>query len=202
MVVIADVRTVLVHAHPSSDSFSRRLRDTAERVLRANGHDVTVIDLYEEGFDPRMTREERLRYESDDPIVDPQVRRYADLVTEAEMLVFVYPTWWFGMPAILKGWIERVFVPGVSFVFDDANRPRPGLLRLRRLVGISTYGSTRGYMRFFNDAGRRVIRRSVSVLAPPLRVRTTWFGRYHMDVATPADRDAFVARVERGLARL
>ena len=69
------------------------------------------------------------------------VERYAGIVKQAEALVFVYPTWWSTMPAILKGWLERVMVPGVGFVLDEKQHVRRGLKQVRRIVGISTYGS-------------------------------------------------------------
>jgi hypothetical protein len=69
-------------------------------------------------------------------------------------LVFVYPTWWSGLPAILKGWLERVLVPGVGFVLDErTNKVRPGLGQVRHLVGISTYGSPRSYVRSSTTTG-------------------------------------------------
>ena len=74
-----------------------------------------------------MSPDERLAYHSDRPILDPLAERHAGIVKQAEALVFVYPTWWSTMPAILKGWLERVLVPGVGFVFDEQppRAPRP-----------------------------------------------------------------------------
>ena len=109
-----------------------------------------------------MTPDERRAYHGDEPILDPVVARHAEIVTAADALVFVYPTWWSGLPAILKGWLERVMVPGVGFRFDErTGKVRPGLGQMRHLVGISTYGSPRSYVRFVNDNGRRIITRAL-----------------------------------------
>lgn len=196
----APLRYLVVHAHPDPDSFSAALCQTAVGALRDAGHHVDLIDLYADDFDPRMTPEERRAYESPTPILSAQVEGYAHLVRQAEGLVFVYPTWWWGLPAILKGWLDRVLVPGVSFVLDpQTNKVKPGLGQLHHVVGISTYGSSRGAMRVFNDAGRRSIMRCVRVLAHPLRCRAMWLGMYALDRSTATQRDAFLLRVATSL---
>jgi putative NADPH-quinone reductase len=123
-------------------------------------------------------------------------------VTAAEALVFVYPTWWSGLPAVLKGWLERVMVPGVGFRFDErTGKVRPGLGQMRHLVGISTYGSPWSYVRFVNDNGRRIITRALR-LSCGFRVRSRWLGLYAIDTSTRTERDEFAARVEREMAGL
>ncbi len=194
--------TLVVVAHPSTDSYCHALAARAETGLLAAGHEVVVLDLYQLGFGVAMTAEERHAYHGDSPIVDPLVAEHAALVQSAETIVFVYPTWWSGLPAILKGWLERVMVPGVGFVFDErTNKVRPGLGQMRRLVGISTYGSPRSYVRLVNDNGRRIITRALR-MSCAIRVRTTWLGLYAIDTSTAAERNEFLARVEHELADL
>src|SRR5262249_26087620 len=149
-----------VYAHPNPDSFNAAILRTAINALRTAGHQVDILSLYDEQFSASMTADERRRYDSNDPIMDSQVRRHAELLLQAEALVFVYPTWWFGVPAILKGWLERVFLPGVAFTLDSKRKVRPNLRNLRRLVGITTYGSPYWYVRLAGDAGRRTLRRA------------------------------------------
>lgn len=194
------MRALVVIAHPCADSFSHVAAERAVDGLRAGGHDVDVIDLYAEGFRTAMSREERIAYESDDPIIDPQVRAHADLLTRSEILVFVYPTWWSGLPAILKGWLERVMVPGVGFTFDEqSGKVRPGLGHVRRIVGVSTYGSPRLAVLLVNDNGRRILTRALR-MSCGFRARTEWLGLYGMDSIGHADRAAFLTRVEQRLA--
>ncbi len=193
---------LVIVAHPSSESFCHALASRAEAGLAAVGHEVVVLDLYELGFRTAMTPDEREAYHGDEPILDPMVAEHAALVQRAEAIVFVYPTWWSGLPAILKGWLERVLVPGVGFVLDErTNKVRPGLGQMRRLVGISTYGSPRSYVRLINDNGRRIITRALR-MSCGLRVRTRWLGLYAVDTSTPAQRDEFLALVERQMAEL
>jgi NAD(P)H dehydrogenase (quinone) len=196
------MNVLVVHAHPSLASYSRAVCDTAEKALRGAGHQVAVLHLDDEGFRPAMSAAERIAYHSGTPILDAQVERHAGLVGQAEVLVFVYPTWWAGPPAILEGWLERVFVPGVAFQLDPrTNRVRPGLRRVRRLIGISTYGSSRLYVRMLNDPGRRTILRALRMLCARRCLRS-WLALYGMDTSTPAQRDAFLARVERELSQV
>jgi NAD(P)H dehydrogenase (quinone) len=195
------LRYLVVFAHPDPESFSSALCAAAVEGLRSAGHHVDVIDLYAEDFDPRMSFDERVAYETPTPILSAQVVRYAELVRQAEGLVFVYPTWWWGLPAVLKGWLDRVMVPGVSFVLDPAtNKVKPGLGHLREVIGISTYGSSRTAMRFFNDGGRRNILRCIRVLAPPMRCRSAWLGLYGVDRSTSASRAEFLSKVQTTMA--
>ena len=193
---------LVVVAHPSTDSYCHALAARAVSGLTAGGHEVVVLDLYELGFRVAMTAEEREAYHGDTPILDPMVAEHAALVQRAEAIVVVYPTWWSGLPAMLKGWFERVMVPGVGFVLDErTNKVRPGLGQMRRLVGISTYGSPKWYVRLVNDNGRRVITRALR-MSCGLRVRTTWLGLYAIDTSTPTRREEFLAQVERQMAAL
>lgn len=197
------MRTLVVLAHPASDSLTAELCQTAIGALHRSGHDVTVIDLYSDSFVAQMSRDERLAYESDSPILDPLVARYAQQLKHAEALVFVYPTWYWSHPAILKGWLERVFVPGVGWSLDpNTNKPVGGLSNVRRIVGISTYGPSRLETWAMVDSGRRLIKRNVRFLAPKFRCRSTWLGLYGVDRRSPAEVASFVARVDRKMASL
>jgi NAD(P)H dehydrogenase (quinone) len=198
-----ELQFLVVHAHPDRASFSRALCDTAVAALLQSGHTVMVLDLYADQFEARLSLEERLAYETATPIIDPLVQRYADLVKSADGMVFVYPTWWWGMPAILKGFFERVFVPGVSFTLDpSSNKVEAGLSNLRHVVGISTYGSSKVAMRVFQDGGRRLVNRCIRVLAPKFRCKSTWLGLYKMDRSTQREREAFLRQVKSVMGSL
>lgn len=189
------VRALVVHAHPSEDSFSRAVLARALEALAAAGHDVTLHDLYNDGFRPAMSLAERIAYDTDSPILDEQVASYAADLKQAELLVFVYPTWWWDMPAVLKGWFDRVLVPGVALSIErDSGPPKPLLKGLRRVVGITTYGSPRVAMRLFADGGRRRIRRTVPLISR-FTLRTSWIPLYGIDAATDEQRQAFLDRV-------
>lgn len=195
------MHALVLIAHPCDDSFTHAAARAAVEALTAAGHTTDVIDLYAEGFRAEMSYEERVGYETDDPIKDPQVADHAARLKRADALVFVYPTWWSGQPAVLKGWLERVLVPGVGFYLDEQNKVRPGLKHIRRIVGISTYGSPRRYVWLINDNGRRVIARALRLSCGTF-ARTTWIGLYAMDTTTHEDRTAFLERIRNRMARL
>jgi putative NADPH-quinone reductase len=195
------VRVLVVHAHPDPGSFNGALYRAAVDALESAGHEVDALDLYAEEFDPVMSRAEREAYETDSPICSPEVARHVELVRRAEGLVFVYPTWWGGLPAILKGWLDRVLVPGVAFTLDDTSRVKPAMQHVQRVVGVTTYGSAPWYVRVVGDAGRRTIARTVWMNCRR-RSRPWWLAMYRLDSASRTDCEAFLARVTDRLARL
>ena len=195
------MRVVLVLAHPDPNSFSHAIASTARTALDDGGHDVTVLDLYAEQFRPAMTCEERLAYHGDRPVLDPMVERHARLVKQADALVFIYPTWWSTMPAILHGWLERVMVPGVGFIFDERRHIRRGLTHIHRIVGVSTYAAPWLFTKAVHDNGRRTLLRALRLNTAVL-TRRTWLGLYRMDSRTAEQRTAFLQRVTRTMRAL
>lgn len=188
---------VVVHAHPSPTSFNRALFDVTVAALTERGHDVDAFDLYADGFQPALTAEEREAYHGDIPVVDPLVATYSQAIDRAEAMVFVYPTWWSGLPAMMKGWLEKSMVAGVAFGFDEkSGKVKPRLQHVRRIAGVTTYGSAPWHVKLLNDNGRRTLLRALRV-STGLRTKTTWLGLYRMDTSTPEQRTAFLAKVER-----
>ena len=196
------MRVLLVLAHPVRESFAHAVRDSAVRGLEHAGHEVRLLDLHEIGFDPVMGAGERLDYHTPAVNEAPVAEHLAHL-RWAEGLVFVYPTWWYSLPAMLKGWIDRVWVPHATFELPEGLAPIKGRLHNIRLVGaFSTYGSPWWWVRFvIGDPGRRILLRGVKPLCHP-RCRSFWLGHYRMDSSTPASRARFLRRVEALAARL
>jgi NAD(P)H dehydrogenase (quinone) len=195
------MRVVVVVAHPDPNSFNHAIASTAMASLTTAGHEVTVLDLYAEEFRTAMSHDERQAYHSARPLLDPTAERHAGVVKQAEALVFVYPTWWSTMPAILKGWLERVLVPGVGFTFDDRHHVRRGLTDVRHVVGISTYGSPWLYVKAIHDNGRRTLHRALR-MNTALFTRRSWLALYKINTATVDERSAFLRRVEQRMQSL
>jgi NAD(P)H dehydrogenase (quinone) len=190
------MRAVLFVAHPDPDSYTHAIARRVSEGLTAAGHQVIVHDLYGEGFVAAMSADERHAYHGERPVLDPLVAQHIVDITDAHTLIYVYPTWWSGLPAILKGWFERVMVPGTGFVFDAKGKVRPGLTNVRRLVGISTYGSRWAYVRAVNDNGRRTILRAMR-LSTGIRTRSRWLALYGIYSARPEELQSFLDRCER-----
>jgi NAD(P)H dehydrogenase (quinone) len=195
------MRVVVVVAHPDPNSFNHAIASTATASLTKAGHEVTLLDLYAEEFRTAMSHDERQAYHSARPLLDPMAERHAGVVKQAEALVFVYPTWWSTVPAILKGWLERVLVPGVGFIFDDRHRVRRGLTDVRHVVGISTYGSSWLYVKAIHDNGRRTLLRALR-LNTALLTRRSWLALYEVNTSTAEQRSAFLHRVEQKMRSL
>jgi putative NADPH-quinone reductase len=109
--ILNDVNVLLVLCHPFERSFCRAVADRVEQAATDGGAAVTRHDLYSVGFDPVLSGAELARRAS----LEPTVQRFSSDVTSADRLVFVHPDWWSGPPALMKGWIERVFRPGVAY---------------------------------------------------------------------------------------
>lgn len=195
------MKVVVVLAHPNADSFNHAIATRALESLTEAGHDAQLLDLYALGSKAAMSADERVAYHSDRPILDPMIQAHAELLLGAEALVFIYPTWWSSLPAILKGWLERVMVPGVAFIFDESGKVQRNLTHIRRIVGISTYGSPRRYVRAINDNGRRTLTRALRMICG-VRTRCRWLGLYAIDTATADERTRFLARVDKRMRSL
>lgn len=195
------MRALVVYSHPVEGSLCSAIRDAAVRGLKSAGHDVTVFDLAADGFDPVMPLHEWETYMNREMVDDPALLRYIDVVLQSEIMVFVYPTWWSGLPAQLKGWLERVLVAGVAFRFNASDRVRPGLTQLRRIHVISTFGSPKLYVRIVNDNGRRILTRALR-LCGTHRIHTSHQGLYSLDTSTDESRKNFLCDVEKKTASL
>lgn len=192
---------LLVHAHPNPDSFSHELRRRVENGIRSGGAAVRVRDLYAESFDPRLTLAER-RSHLEPPSAKSHLQTYFEDLTWCDTIVFVHPTWWGSQPAMLKGWIDRVWVRGVAWELPEgARRLQPSLRNVRRLVTVTTHGSSRLVNTLQGAPGKRIVNRSLRAICHPL-CRTEWIAMYRCDTAERSDREAFLERVETTLLKL
>ena len=195
------MNALVVYCHPVEGSFCSAMRDAAISGLRAAGHMVDVINLAAEQFNPVMTTSEWNTYQQGNGDVPMGLERDVALVKSAEIIVFIYPTWWGGLPAQLKGWLERVMLPGTAFVFNENNKVRPGLWNIRRIHIASTFGSPWLYVRFVNDNGRRILARAFR-MNTSLRTKVSTSSLYAMDTATDASRKSFLLSLEKKLRTL
>lgn len=186
-------RALVLAAHPMPDSFNQALHGRVVESLRSRGWDVDDCDLYAEGFDPVLSEAEQRRYHEVPANVAP-VRPYVDRLRAAQALVMVFPVWNFGYPAILKGFLDRVFLPGVSFRLEGG-KVKPNLTHIRRLAAVTTYGGTRMRAMLVGDPPRKCVTRAVWHVCRPRR--TTYLALYDMNRATDAKRAGFLDRVGR-----
>jgi NAD(P)H dehydrogenase (quinone) len=117
------LRVLVLYANPVAASYGAALHKQVVESLRANGHQIDDCDLYAEGFDPVMSERDRAEYR-DTTVNRTRVSSYADRLLAAEALILIYPVWNEGFPAILKGFFDRVFIPGVSFEMNHTTPER------------------------------------------------------------------------------
>lgn len=188
------MNVLVLYAHPVETSFNAALHRLIVERLTSGGHEVDDCDLYAEGFDPRLTREERLAYHDPRSAVEatsPHVER----LRRAEGLVLSYPVWNYGFPAILKGYFDRVFLPGVSFRLVDG-KVRPSLHNIRKVAAVTTYGGSRFRAMLMGDPPRRLITRLLRATVKP-GAPVSYLAHYAMNLSTDASRAAFMEKVAR-----
>ena len=190
----------LVYAHPSDNSLNAEILRRAKKTIESN-HELRVIDLYAEKFDPVLTPERYQRF-NDLEQNTIGVEQYVADVEWAEAMIFVYPTWWYGLPAILKGWLERVLIPGVAMHINEKGKPCGAKLSNIKIFGaISTYGAPWVWTKFIGDPGRRTLMRGVRFLSFPF-CRTFWLAEYNVHNATPKRIASALNRFDRKLSQI
>ncbi|MCR9125714.1 MAG: NAD(P)H-dependent oxidoreductase [Rhodobacteraceae bacterium] len=196
------MRALVVYAHPRTQSYAAAVRDVVLERLSAAGAETRLTDLYAEGFDPVLDAAALERYEDTGANRLGLERHIADLEW-CDTLIFVYPTWWYGLPAMMKGWLDRVLVPGVAFLMPDATHRdiRPGLTGITRLAVFTTCGASWWLTRLVGAPGRRTLLRGLRYICAR-RCRTCFVAHYGMDSSTAQSRDAHLRRVARRLDRL
>lgn len=189
------MRLLFVHAHPVPESFNSALFQASIDAARIKGHDVQVIDLHAERFNPVMSADERRGYKDEGQLPSDLVR-HVEALQWAEGVILVYPTWWYAQPAILKGWIDRVWRPGISFTLRTPNEPmRPALLNIRMIGVITTFGAPWWFWTFLIGApGRKIILRGLRYCTAP-RTKTFWMGLHEMESQGDAARRRYLDRV-------
>jgi putative NADPH-quinone reductase len=195
------MRVLVLYAHPLADSFAAALHQSVLAALRRGGHEVDDCDLYAEGFMPVLSAAERRLYNTPTPDLSGVADHVARL-RAAEALVLCFPTWWYGMPAILKGYFDRVWAQGVAFRLPEGGGAiLPALTNIKKLWVVTTYGAPWWLIRLvLRDPVRAVILGGLARLCGR-RTRTRFLALHNIDGASRARCAAFLARVERAFAR-
>lgn len=177
------LRALVVYCHPREGSYTSAVRDTVLGRLEAAGVETRVHDLYAMGFQPVLTTDEWSGYLDTAANRTPVAGPVAD-VEWCDTLIFIYPTWWYGLPAMLKGWLDRVLLPDVAFLMPQAEGEtiKRGLTHISRLGVFTTCGASWWLTRFIGAPGRRTLLRGVGLLLAP-RARKVFAAHYLMDSA-------------------
>jgi len=194
------MKALVVYSHPCAESYNAAVRDTVVGSLKTAGYEVRMIDLYEIGFDPVMSATERREYH-EAGINERPVEQHLDDLFWCDTLVFVYPTWWFGLPAMLKGWVERVFVPHRTFRIPTEDETMEGRVKhISKIAVITTCGATWWLSKVIGEPGRKTLLRGIRALCHP-RCKTLYMAHYKMDSSTDRSRADYLKKVEARLHR-
>jgi NAD(P)H dehydrogenase (quinone) len=185
----------VIHCHPLTDSYNHALFHTVVEALKPR-HDVIATDLYRERFSPAMTQDERRSYYQDPYAADPEISVLIEQLRRVEGVIFCFPHWRFSMPAMLKGYFDRVWAPGTAFEHDmKGGRITPGLTHIKVFGVVTSYGSPWWLTCLaMGDPGRKVLMRALKPMCGP-KVQSFYLAHYDMDRSTPSSRQAFANRV-------
>jgi NAD(P)H dehydrogenase (quinone) len=201
--ITADIKVqiLIIYCHPVEASYAAALHAAVLDSLNGTGYEVTDVDLYADGFDPVLSPQESVDYRNVGPNAS-NVQKYVHQLSRAEGLILIYPSWWYGFPAMLKGYFDRVWLPGVAFdISVDGNIATDRLYKLRRIVVITTYGSPRWMIRFFmGDPTRKLISRGFRrICGRDCRIK--WYVKYGMDKATSRELQRFLDKVRGAIVK-
>lgn len=199
-------KILLVTSHPVPESFSLTIAKTVEETALAEGHEVKRIDLGLEKFQPVLVKEERNAYfdESEkgklEESLPKDVRSHIQKLKWCDAIFFVYPTWWMNCPANVKGFLDRTMRLHHTWHFPDGKSllPEglaPGLLNIRNLYGVSTYGASQAIVTMAGDNGRNCISTAIMPIFSK-DCTSRWLGLYNMDFQTDENRKLFLEEVK------
>ena len=191
---------LVVYCHPSPTSYVAAVRDRVIAGLDAAGAETKLLDLYAEGFRPELSAAERAAHLVDG--TDPDIVEHADALQWCDTLIVVYPTWWAGQPAMLKGWFDRVWVSGVAWELPEGtNRIRPRLHNVKRIIAVTTHGSPKFINVLEGEGGKRTLTRALRPMCHRF-CRTTWLALYNLDRCSDDARARFLDRTARTVTAL
>lgn len=194
------MRVLYIYCHPLEGSFHAAILKGSLSGLAEAGHVVDLCDLYAEGFDPVLSAEMRRRYH-DTSRNRIGVEEYIERLYKAEALIVQFPVWSFGPPAMLKGFFDRLLMPGVAFDMSDPANITSKLRHIRALTGITTYGRPWWTALYVGDPPKKMVKRYLPRLFAP-RARVRYHALYHMNVATEPQRKAFISNIRKAMRDL
>ena len=189
------MRILVILAHPDPGSFNHAIARAAVETLQANGHEMIYHDLYREQFDPFLWADEIPM----DAALDSTIARCCEELATAEGIVVVHPNWWGQPPAVMKGWIDRVFRPGVAYEFleGDSGEGVPiGLLKAEAALVFNTANTPEEReLSVFGDPLERLWKDCIFELCGVHEFYRKMFGV--IVTSSPEQRGAWLAEVRR-----
>ena len=133
------MKYLIVYAHPNPKSFNHAILETISQELQKKKREFTVRDLYRIGFNPVLSTKDLLAIQNG--AVPKDIKKEQNYISKADTLIFIFPIWWSAMPAILKGYIDRVF--SLGFAYDITEDEVIGLLKGKKVFIVTTTGASK-----------------------------------------------------------
>ncbi len=193
------MRVLIVYAHPYEKSFNHAVLESLENGLKKAKHDIDVLDLNAEKFDPVLNKESLAQY-SEGTSTDPKVTEYQNRIKNADYLIFVFPVWWTSMPAVLKGFIDKVFLPGFAFS-KSKMMIKPELKHLKGAAIFTTMSAPKlVYRLILRKPVKHVLIRGTLKISGVKKVK--WFKFGLIDNSTDKKRKDWLTKVENFALKL
>ena len=183
-----DKRTVIIYVHPYEKSFNSAMLAEICGKLKADEVPFDVIDLYKENFNPVYLPEELALFSRGESL-DPLVKKYQDILRGARRVIFQFPIWWMEAPAMLKGFFDKVMIPGFGYVKDEAGMLVPVLDIPETLVVTTSEAPTEVFTSYFEGYFIPFILGTVGMHG------ARWLNCPGMTTGTDADRMKFIETV-------
>lgn len=184
-------KILIINGHPDSESFCHALHQSYQKGSEAKGNEVKDITLSDMAFNPVLRYGYRKRTE-----LEPDLVEAWDKIKWADHIVWIYPTWWASMPAILKGFIDRIFLPGFAFEYQEKSPFPKKLLKGKTSEIISTMDSPVWYYKWIvKDVGGKLIRKNIGAFCGIKNIKTTYLAV--LKTSTPEKREAWLKQVEK-----
>ncbi|PZM14545.1 NAD(P)H-dependent oxidoreductase [Rhizobium tubonense] len=192
------MRVLVLYSHPVEESFGGALHRQTVTSLKTAGHEVDDCNLYAEAFDPVLSRHDRVIYH-DYPENTEILKPYVERLQKAEALVICTPVWNFGFPAILKGYFDRVWLPGVSFELVNG-KVASRLQHIGKLGAVLTYGADPLRAFIAGNPPKKIIKRVIRAQIKPF-APVVFLAHYDMNRSTDETRVRFLAKVKAQMER-
>jgi len=193
------MKCLIVTTHPLSNSLCKLLTDSVVSKLTEMGNEVVLEDLYADGFNPVLTKVERESYYKDQYDTSA-ISQYTRRLQEAEGLVLLFPTWWFSFPAMLKGWFDRVWGPGIAYDHaSDLGAIKPCLDELRQVLVVTTLGAPWWVDRLLMRQPVKKVVKFALLGACAKKSRLTYLSLYNSEKLNIKGIEQFKGKINRAL---
>ena len=184
-------KIVIINGHPDKESFCHALQQSYKKGSLEKGNEVQEITLSDMSFNPVLMYGYRKRTE-----LEPDLLNAWEKIKWADHIVWIYPTWWSSMPALLKGFIERLFLPGFAFEYQEKSPFPKKLLKGKTSEIISTMDAPVWFYKWVSkDVGGKIIRTNIGAFCGIKNKRTTYLAV--MKTSTLEKRRAWLQQIER-----